>query len=226
MKTRQNSKLLQLIAFDKELKEKDTIIIGIDEAGRGPLCGPVVAAAIALPDFSEDMLETFQYLNDSKKFSGNESRREELYEKLMSLKCYYGIAEGSLEDIEKYNIFQTTYRTMYAAYQQLIKQLKPDQKVKVIIDGQKTISSIPKNISQQAVIKGDSQSASIAAASILAKVHRDNLVREMAKEFPQYHWDKNKGYGTKEHIEAIRKYGRCKYHRAGFKIKELDLVEV
>lgn len=224
MKTLQDSKLRQLIAFDDKKRRKNTVLIGIDEAGRGPLCGPVVAAAAILPTFGDDIPEVLNYLNDSKKFSGNEKRREEISDILLNCGCIYGIAEGSLEDIEKHNIYQTTYLTMYDAYKQVMAQLG-NKKHLVLIDGTKTIKHLDKNVVQIAIPKGDGLSASIAAASILAKVHRDNIMRKLALEFPEYNWEKNKGYGTKEHIEAIREHGRCKYHRQSFKIKGLDYEE-
>lgn len=222
MKTPRDLKLQRLIAFDNEIRQVQHCLIGIDEAGRGPLCGPVVAAAIILPELSDAMLEMLKYLDDSKKFSGNEKRREDLYEVLTHSNCIYGIAEGSVEEIEVFNIFQTTYKTMYRAYEIVLDQLGT-AKHQLLIDGQKTIDQVPKGIPQNSVIKGDSKSASIAAASILAKVYRDNKLRQMDKEFPEYKWEKNKGYPTKDHIEAIREHGRCKYHRQTFKVKGLDV---
>lgn len=224
MKTHPDLKLQHLIAFDNDLVAENHYLIGIDEAGRGPLCGPVVAAAAILIDFVDDNIEILKYLDDSKKFSGHESLREEIYDILTKSKCIYSIAEGSIEDIEQYNIYQTTYRTMYKAYQGVIETIGT-KKHKVIVDGTKTIKDIPQNIDQQAIVKGDGKSASIAAASILAKVYRDRKMRQLAQEYPQYMWDKNKGYATKEHIEAIRKYGRCEYHRQSFKVKGLDYVK-
>jgi ribonuclease HII len=224
LNTPQDQKLQQLISFDNEHRLASHYLIGIDEAGRGPLCGPVVAAAVILPEFSEEILESLKYLNDSKKFSGKATRREELFDYLINKHCLYGVAEGSLEEIEAYNIYQTTYMTMNKAYHLVLDKLG-NKKHKVLIDGTRTIKQIPKDIPQESIVKGDGKSAVIAAASIIAKVYRDRKMQQLAQEYPQYMWDKNKGYGTREHIEAIRKYGRCKYHRAGFKIKELDLVE-
>lgn len=219
----QNSKLHQLITFDNQYKRDCQVLIGIDEAGRGPLCGPVVAAAVVLPDIDEKFMQAFALLNDSKKFAGKEAKREELYKKLVDTGCIYAIEEGSLEEIQECNIFQSTYLTMNRAFQKVINQLPNGTTVTVLVDGPKKIAYLSDEISQIPIIKGDAQSASIAAASILAKVYRDNLLIEMAKEFPEYKWEKNKGYGTKDHIEAIRTYGRCKYHRLGFKVKGLDL---
>lgn len=222
MKTTQISKLHQLLTFDSEIRLKNHDIIGIDEAGRGPLCGPVVAAAVILPAFSDDMEETFKRLDDSKKFSGNEKLREELFESLTHSGVIYSVAEGSVAEIEEHNIYQMTYKTMFRAYQGVVEQLKTKTKHMVLIDGTKTIKYIDEEIPQEAVVKGDGKSASIAAASILAKVYRDRIMRQMAEEFPVYKWEKNKGYGTKEHVDAIRQYGRCIYHRKTFLIKGLD----
>lgn len=222
MKTTQASKLHQLLTFDSDIRLKNRDIIGIDEAGRGPLCGPVVAAAVILPVFSDDMEETFKRLDDSKKFSGNEKLREELFESLTHCGVIYSVAEGSVEEIEEHNIYQMTYKTMFKAYQGVIEQLKTKTNYMVLIDGTKTIKYIDEEIPQEAVVKGDGKSASIAAASILAKVHRDRIMRVLAEEFPEYKWEKNKGYGTKEHVEAIRQFGRCVHHRKTFLIKGLD----
>jgi ribonuclease HII len=224
LKTSQEEKLQQLIAFDKEHQQKGCYLIGIDEAGRGPLCGPVVAAAVIIPGLDDNILESLKYLNDSKKFSGNITRREELYDYLTHSKCYYAVANGSLEEIEEHNIYQTTYLTMHKAYNDVVKQIK-NKKHKVLVDGTRTIKHIPEEIPQEAVVKGDGKSACIAAASIIAKVYRDRIMRQLAKEFPEYKWEKNNGYGTKEHIEAIRLHGRCKYHRKSFKIKGLDIID-
>ena len=221
MKTLLDTKLHQLRTFDKEIKKRGHVLIGIDEAGRGPLCGPVVAAAVKLPEFNGDPPEILNFLDDSKKFSGKEAKREELYEYIISSGAVYSIAEGSIEDIEEFNIFQTTYKTMFKAYQGVIDQLEAS-KHQVLVDGTKTIKYIDEKIPQVAVTKGDGKSASIAAASILAKVYRDRIMLQLAEQYPQYGWDKNKGYGTKHHVEAIRQYGRCKYHRPSFKVKGLD----
>lgn len=222
MKTLQLSKLHQLLTFDNNIRLKDHDIIGIDEAGRGPLCGPVVAAAVILPPFSDEMEETFKRLDDSKKFSGNEKLREELFDSLTHCGVIYSVAEGSVEEIEEHNIYQMTYKTMFKAYQGVMDQLKIKRKHMVLIDGTKTIQYIDEEIPQEAVVKGDGKSASIAAASILAKVHRDRIMRALGDEFPQYNWEKNKGYGTKEHVEAIRQFGRCVHHRKTFLVKGLD----
>ncbi|MEW5819057.1 MAG: ribonuclease HII [Cyanobacteriota bacterium] len=226
MKTLLDSKLLRLTTFDNEIREEGHLIIGIDEAGRGPLCGPVVAAAVIFPEFTRDVPQILTYLDDSKKFSGtgNIKKREEIFEYLTHCGCIYAIEEGSLEEIEEYNIYQTTYRIMFRAYKNVVKQLKK-QKYMVLVDGTKNIKDIPEKVIQHAIPKGDGKSASIAAASILAKVYRDKIMYDLAKEFPEYKWDKNKGYGTKEHIEAIRQHGRCRYHRQSFKIKGLDYEE-
>lgn len=219
MRASRKSKSHELIAFDKEFRKEGCHLIGIDEAGRGPLCGPVVTAAVIIPDPNDDTVDLFQYINDSKKCK--ESLREDIYDKILDCGCYYAIDEGSIEEIDTYNIYQTTYISMFRSYNKLIEQIG-DANHKVLVDGKQIIKTIPFHISQTGIVKGDAKSFSIAAASILAKVYRDRLMRKMAEEFPEYNWIKNKGYPTKEHIEAIRKHGRCKYHRKTFKVKGLD----
>ena len=177
-------------------------VCGVDEAGRGPLAGPVCAAAVILPLGLE-----IEGLNDSKKLS--EQKREKLYGIITEKAIDYYVAFGSLEEIEKYNILNATFLAMNRAIEKL--QIKADY---ALIDGNR----IPKGITVdcETVIKGDFKSSSIAAASILAKVSRDKLLYEYDKEFPQYGFAKHKGYGTKAHYEAINQYGPCKYHRPSF----------
>ncbi len=177
-------------------------VCGVDEAGRGPLAGPVCAAAVILPDDCE-----IEGLNDSKKIS--EKKREQLYDIIIERAVAYSIAYGTLQEIEEYNILEATFMAMNRAIDSL--QVSADF---ALIDGNR----VPKNIKVPCatVIKGDSKSYSIAAASILAKVTRDRLLLEYDKEFPQYSFAKHKGYGTKVHYEAIAKYGVCKVHRLSF----------
>ena len=177
-------------------------ICGVDEAGRGPLAGPVCAAAVILP-------QNFQIegLDDSKKLS--EKKRELLFDKIIENAVAYNIAYGTLEEIERYNILEATYIAMNKAIDGL--KVKPDF---ALIDGNR----IPKGITVpcETVVKGDSKSCSVAAASILAKVTRDRLMLEYDKKYPQYLFAKHKGYGTKAHYEAIKKYGICEIHRKSF----------
>lgn len=177
-------------------------VCGVDEAGRGPLAGPVCAAAVILPDGIE-----IQGLNDSKKLS--EKKREELFGVITENAVSYGIAFADVEEIEEFNILGATFIAMNRAMEKL--SVKADY---ALIDGNR----IPKGIKIpcETVIKGDFKSSSIAAASILAKVTRDRLLYEYDKEFPEYQFAKHKGYGTKAHYDAIKQYGICKYHRPSF----------
>jgi ribonuclease HII len=181
------------------------LIAGIDEAGRGPLAGPVVAAAVILPTDYEN-----PEIKDSKKLSSR--KRERLYEiiKHDALSTGLGVVEASV--IDAVNVFQATLMAMKEAVLNL--SLKPDY---LIIDGSCCIF-VP--LPQEAVVKGDSRSISVASASIIAKVSRDSIMEIYHRQFPQYNFLKNKGYGTGEHREAIKKYGRCKIHRRSFNIKE------
>jgi len=176
------------------------LIAGIDEVGRGPLAGPVVAAAVILPkDFY------LPGIDDSKKLS--EKRREEYDQIIRQQAVALGIGMIQAPEIDKINIFEATKKAMKAAVASLAP--KPDC---LLIDAVK----LDTPYASEAIIKGDAKSVSIAAASIVAKVTRDHLMKELAKSFPAYHFDKNMGYGTKEHIEAIRQYGITAYHRKSF----------
>ena len=173
-------------------------ICGIDEVGRGPLAGPVVAGAVILPKDCEIL-----YLNDSKKLS--EKRREELYDEIMEKAIATGIGIVSPARIDEINILQATYEAMRIAIQQL--ETEPD----LLLNDAVTIPEMI--IPQVPIIKGDAKSVSIAAASILAKVTRDRLMVEYDKVMPEYGFAGHKGYGSKEHIEAIKKYGPTPIHR-------------
>ena len=177
-------------------------VCGVDEAGRGPLAGPVCAAAVILPADIE-----IEGLNDSKKLS--EKKREELYDVITKKAIAYGIAFGTLDEIENFNILNATFLAMNRAIDSL--SVKPDF---ALVDGNRVPKDI--NIPCEIVIKGDAKSSSIAAASILAKVTRDRLLYDYDKEFPMYGFAKHKGYGTKAHYDAIKEYGVCKYHRLSF----------
>ena len=198
-----------MLSFDIEDSYNLKNIAGIDEAGRGPLCGPVFSAcAMVLKDFCP------KNINDSKKIT--EKNREKIFEEILKLendkKLLFGVGEASVEEIETINIREATKLSMKRAYENFVKKynIKPDL---VLVDG----NFIPLiDTKAEFIIKGDAKSISIATASIIAKVSRDRLLRQMDLEFPQYNWKKNKGYGTKEHIEAIKKYGLCKYHRKSF----------
>jgi len=193
-------------------------IIGIDEVGRGPLAGDVFACAVYINEnnFSDHLLNK---IDDSKKIS--ELKRENLFEEFIDNKnIHYGIGRVSVEVIDKINILQATFIAMKEAYENLRNKLSiGNDKTFVLVDGNIAPFKDINNI--KCIVKGDSLSISIATASIIAKVTRDRYMRELSKQFPEYRFDKNKGYGTKSHIEAIKKFGFCKIHRKSFLNKVL-----
>lgn len=176
-------------------------ICGIDEAGRGPLAGPVVAGAVILP---KD--EKILYVNDSKKLS--EKKREMLYDEIMDRALAVGVGIVGPERIDEINILQATYEAMRMAVAQL--KVQPD----ILLNDAVTIPDL--KVHQVPIVKGDAKSVSIAAASIIAKVTRDRLMREYGQVFPEYEFASNKGYGTKSHIEALKTYGPTPIHRRTF----------
>lgn len=186
--------------FDREYKIYGTVC-GIDEAGRGPLCGPVVAAAVILPDEYNIL-----YINDSKKLS--ETKREEVYKEIDKYAIAYGVGIVSPERIDEINILQATYEAMRTAIHKL--SVKPD----ILLNDAVTIPGV--SIRQVPIIKGDAKSISIGAASIVAKVTRDRLMVEYDKILPQYGFASNKGYGSAEHIKALQEVGPSPIHRASF----------
>lgn len=177
------------------------IICGVDEAGRGPLAGPVCAAAVILPKGLE-----IPGLNDSKKLT--DKRRRELMPIIKEQALAYGIAFASHEEIDNINILQATFLAMERALSQL--EIKPQL---ALIDGNRMIDF---GVPAETVVKGDSRSANIAAASVLAKVTRDDYMEAMALEYPGYGFEIHKGYGTKAHYEALRNLGPCPIHRMTF----------
>jgi len=177
------------------------IICGIDEAGRGPLAGPVCAAAVILPLDLE-----IEGLNDSKKLT--EKRREALYDIIIEKAIAYGVAFASEEEIDEINILQATFLAMQRAVEQLA--VKPDM---VLVDGNREPEL---EFPVKTIVKGDSLSANIAAASILAKVTRDRLMVELDAQYPQYGFAVHKGYGTKAHYAALTEHGMCPSHRRTF----------
>ena len=177
------------------------LICGVDEAGRGPLAGPVCAAAVILPRDIE-----IPGLNDSKKLS--DKKRRELFPVIKEQAVAYGIAFASEQEIDEINILQATFLAMQRAMDQL--PVKPEL---ALIDGNRAKDF---GIPAKTVVKGDSLSASIAAASILAKVTRDDLMVELAETYPQYGFEIHKGYGTKAHYAALREFGACPIHRQSF----------
>ena len=177
------------------------LLAGVDEAGRGPLAGPVFAAAVILPP--DCILEG---VNDSKKLS--EKRREELYDIITEKALAWAVASCDEKEIDEINIRNATYKAMNQAVNSL--KIKPEY---VIVDGDAVTNM---EIPHTCVVKGDAKSLSIAAASILAKVSRDRYLLELDKEYPQYQFAKHKGYGTKLHTEMILQYGPCPVHRRSF----------
>ncbi|MGH7885762.1 MAG: ribonuclease HII [Thermodesulfobacteriota bacterium] len=189
-------------SIEKEFWLKNKIPAGVDEAGRGPLAGPVVAAAVILCRSNE-----IQGLNDSKKLSP--TTRERLFSEIKEKALFFGIGIVDNEEIDRINILQAALKAMELAVGML--PVKPDF---LIIDGNQITSlSIP----QRAIVKGDSKCASIAAASILAKVTRDRIMMEFDREYPDYNFSKHKGYPTKDHYEMLKKFGHCPIHRKTFK---------
>mgnify|MGYP003289866244 FL=1 len=178
------------------------VICGVDEAGRGPLAGPVHAAAVVLPIGLE-----IEGLNDSKKLT--EKKREQLFDIICEKAIDYSIGVATEQEIDEINILNATFLAMHRAVEGL--KIKPDY---ALIDGNQ-YPKIP-FVMEETVVKGDAKSMSIAAASILAKVSRDRFMLEKAKEYPQYQFEKHKGYGTKVHYEAIRQYGPSPIHRHTF----------
>lgn len=203
----------RLDAYTKELQRIDNMkiyerkywdyshICGIDEVGRGPLAGPVVAAAVILPKDCNLL-----YINDSKQLS--EQKREELYEQIMAQAVSVGIGVVSHERIDEINILQATYEAMRQAVGKL--NVVPD----LLLNDAVTIPELP--MKQVPIIKGDAKSISIAAASIVAKVTRDHMMVELDKFYPHYGFAGNKGYGSAAHIQALKEFGPCRIHRRTF----------
>lgn len=189
-------------SIENEYREKGfNVICGVDEAGRGPLAGPVYAAAVILP--SDCVIEG---LNDSKKLT--EKKREALFDEIKEKALAYGIASADEKEIDEINILNATFIAMKRAIDSL--SVKPDL---ALIDGNQKPHT---DIEEVTVIKGDAKSMSIAAASVLAKVSRDRFMLEMAEKYPQYEFARHKGYGTKLHYEKIAQYGVCDIHRRTF----------
>ena len=213
MQTNQKEIKISLFEFDKDFYNKGlSFVSGVDEAGRGPLAGPVVAAAVILP---KDIF--IDGVNDSKKLT--EKKRNILFEEIKQKAFSYGIGIVDAKTIDEINILQATFLAMRKALEQL--SVKPDL---VLVAGNHTIPNLQNK--QQAIVSGDAKSASIACASILAKVTRDNMMYEYAKQYPQYNFQKHKGYGTKAHLDAIQKHGPCPIHRMTFAPLNLNQMEL
>ena len=190
------------LKFEREEETKGNFLIaGMDEVGRGPLAGPVCVACVIMP--LDDMIEG---IDDSKKLS--EKKRDALFEKIKEKAIAYSIEMVDEQTIDKINILEATKLCMKKAVEKL--EIKPDV---VLVDA---IKSLDVTVPIRGIIKGDALSYSIGCASILAKVTRDRLMVELAKEYPEYGFEKHKGYGTKVHIEALKEYGPCVYHRLSF----------
>lgn len=198
---------VDLLSFERAAYDRGArIVCGIDEAGRGPLAGPVCSAAVILPR-ELDLAAALPGLNDSKKLS--DARRRELFEKIKAVAVGYGIAFASAEEIDEINILQATFLAMARAAAQLPE--KPDL---ALVDGNREpdLGGIP----VETLVGGDGRSASIAAASILAKVTRDDLMIRLAEAYPQYGFEIHKGYGTKRHYAALEEFGPSPAHRRSF----------
>ena len=194
--------MIDLLTKEKSFYDDSVqILCGVDEAGRGPLAGPVCAAAVILP--KETVIEG---LNDSKKLS--EKKREQLYDVICETAVSYAISFATVAEIEELNILHATQLAMIRA----INELDPVPDLALIDGNQAGDIKYP----HETVIKGDASCVSIAAASILAKVTRDRFMVEMAEQYPNYHFEKHKGYGTKDHYNALREFGPCPIHRPSF----------
>lgn len=202
----------ELFEFDKSLKT----VIGTDEAGRGPAAGGVFAACVHFPKVTNNLIKDLEKLNDSKKLS--KKAREKLFDIIIN-NSINSIICVEVEEIEKINILNSSLKAMKLACEKVIKEAKLTDFI-TLVDGNRLIKNY--TYPQKFVIKGDGTSAAIAAASILAKVTRDRYMDELAKEFPQYGWERNAGYLTAEHLNAIDKYGLCKYHRPSFLKKHFE----
>ncbi len=194
-------KFQEMSSFEKELRAKGELMIaGIDEAGRGPLAGPVVAGAVILPaDFY------LLGLNDSKQLS--EKKRDEFYNYILENALSVGVGIVEAEEIDRINIYEATKVAMMKAIASL-----SNAPTYLLIDAMK----LPVETEQMSLIKGDARSISIAAASVIAKVTRDRIMQDYADEFPVYHFERNMGYGTREHFEAIEEFGATRTHRMSF----------
>lgn len=199
---KKEKEFIDKLKFEREEQEKGRFLIaGVDEVGRGPLAGPVCVACVMMP-----LDEIIEGVDDSKKIS--EKKRELLFEQIKEKAICYSIQMVDEQTIDEINILEATKLAMKRAIESL--EVKPDV---VLVDA---ISKLDTNIEIRGIVKGDALSYSIGCASILAKVTRDRLMCELAKEYPEYGFEKHKGYGTKQHIEALKEYGPCVYHRLSF----------
>ena len=204
MKEKELERLTTLKQIEEEIYNKEDVkyICGIDEAGRGPLAGPVVVASVIMP--KDSMIEG---VNDSKKVS--EKKREKLYEEITNTAIAWGVGIIDQREIDEINILNATKKGLTNSLKEL--EIKPDL---ILVDALTNIDTL--GIPYRSIIKGDAKSYSIAAASIIAKVTRDRIMRQWDELYPEYCFEKHKGYGTKMHIDAIKEYGPCPLHRKSF----------
>ena len=204
MKEKELERLTTLKQIEEEIYNKENVkyICGIDEAGRGPLAGPVVVASVIMP--KDSMIEG---VNDSKKVS--EKKREKLYEEITNTAIAWGVGIIDQREIDEINILNATKKGLTNSLKEL--EIKPDL---ILVDALTNIDTL--GIPYRSIIKGDAKSYSIAAASIIAKVTRDRIMRQWDELYPEYCFEKHKGYGTKMHIDAIKEYGPCPLHRKSF----------
>lgn len=204
-----------LFEFDKEMSKTHGTIIGTDEAGRGPAAGDLYVCAYAFKEnfkeaLTQEELDTLKILNDSKKLS--EKKRKALFKIL--IKCgHYKVGTIKPEIIDKINILQAVYIGMQTSAERVMDEIKPEKFI-LLVDGNRRLPNFKQK--QEIIIKGDSKSATIAAASIIAKVSRDNYMEKLSEKYPVYNFQKNKGYLTAEHISAIKKAGASDVHRLSF----------
>ena len=203
----ERERLKEMSTFEERFSE--FTIAGVDEAGRGPLAGPVVAGCVVL-DRSKEIL----YVNDSKKLS--EKKRNELYDEIIEKACAYGIGIVDEKIIDEINILEATHIAMKKAYEEANKMYRErfGKNINILFVDALKIKKV--DIKQVSIVHGDALSISVASASIIAKVTRDRMMIEYDKKYPEYGFAKHKGYGTKAHIDAIKKYGACELHRKSF----------
>ncbi len=203
----ERERLREMSTFEERFSE--FTIAGVDEAGRGPLAGPVVAGCVVL-DRSKEIL----YVNDSKKLS--EKKRNELYDEIIEKACAYGVGIVDEKIIDEINILEATHIAMKKAYEEADKMYRErfGKNINMLFVDALKIKKV--DIKQVSIVHGDALSISVASASIIAKVTRDRMMIEYDKKYPEYGFAKHKGYGTKAHIDAIKKYGACELHRKSF----------
>ncbi|MEI6757858.1 MAG: ribonuclease HII [Chlorobium sp.] len=199
--------------YEWPLWQTTELVCGIDEAGRGPLAGPVVAGAVVFPRWFRPQSGVMEMLNDSKKLTS--AQREELAPVIREAALLWAVAEVGPEVIDRINILQATFLAMNSA----VKSLAGTPGV-LLVDGNRFRSELA--IPYETVVKGDSKVFSIAAASVLAKTHRDALMIASSETYPEFSFDRHFGYPTKTHVEAIRQYGRCPIHRQSFRLRQLN----